>query len=361
MFTLIFFLANIACIRVCLVTGRPGQAPNTICSDCGGQGIMATTRNLPYLIQMLRASETPAAVVTGWNGVEANLVVRDNGAVAPYDPRTNNANAAFCCVSGMPGPIPPQPCPNPCPAPLPICPPAPCVPYPCNTGPDYNNFVPNGDVSVACNWDKPGNAEFKSPCLPYANSPRLIECNGNWNERRRWPQPYPVYNINYNYYYLCDYDKCKYPEPCYDKKPPYKKKCPFLRKLSNCLECRPNEKCFGEATYCDPCQGKRCKIKVRGENYGRDCYRRSCDDPCRRDFDYDDCCRERPSFCCPRQDNVGSYDRNNSERPFPVPYYKPGDLSGGCETNRVGYEARGIEEAEKVDDVKVESEGADSW
>lgn len=89
-------LAAIACARICLIGGRPNQPPSQICRELGCSSVMATTQNLPHLLDVLRRSGVEAAAVNGWNGVYSDLVLKSNGALAPYNPQTNNANAAFC-------------------------------------------------------------------------------------------------------------------------------------------------------------------------------------------------------------------------------------------------------------------------
>lgn len=96
--------------QIILIKGCPGQAPNTICSANGKYPVMATAENLPHLISMLKENCIEAASVGGWNGQCANLVLRSNGALAPYDAKTNNANAAFCTAQTPCNPQRPVPC-----------------------------------------------------------------------------------------------------------------------------------------------------------------------------------------------------------------------------------------------------------
>ncbi|ELQ73802.1 hypothetical protein THOM_3281 [Trachipleistophora hominis] len=82
--------------RVQLVPKKCNEDPMEICKLNGMAGVMASARNLPFLIELLRTNKIDAAVVCGWNGTPGNFVLRANGALAPYDPLTNNASYAFC-------------------------------------------------------------------------------------------------------------------------------------------------------------------------------------------------------------------------------------------------------------------------
>ena len=56
----------------------------------------ATSGNIDHLRRELRENGTRTAAVSGWNGVRADLVLHQNGTLAPFDRYTNNTDAAFC-------------------------------------------------------------------------------------------------------------------------------------------------------------------------------------------------------------------------------------------------------------------------
>lgn len=138
---------------VVVIKGIPGCPPSRICEMNGLDDVVANAQNLPYLISILRNNCIDAAAVAGWNDhLCYDLVLRANGALAPFQQLTNYADHAFCIQKGhgcrrepvcgdsssskqshrpcppQPMPCPPQPCP-PQPKPMP-CPPQPCPPRP---------------------------------------------------------------------------------------------------------------------------------------------------------------------------------------------------------------------------------------
>ncbi|ELA48288.1 hypothetical protein VCUG_00124 [Vavraia culicis subsp. floridensis] len=82
--------------RVLLIPKKCNEDPGEICKLNGKMGVMATARNLPLLINLLQRNKIDAAAVSGWNGTSGNFVLRSNGALAPYEPLTNQASYAFC-------------------------------------------------------------------------------------------------------------------------------------------------------------------------------------------------------------------------------------------------------------------------
>lgn len=114
---------------VVLIKGRCGDHPASICKKNGYAPVWADACNIGLLLQILRNNCVESAFVGGWNGQPANLVLRSNGALAPYCRVTNDANHAFC---RLPCPCPPyrQPVANPAPCAekAPVCPrPAPAA------------------------------------------------------------------------------------------------------------------------------------------------------------------------------------------------------------------------------------------
>merc|ERR1712121_24147 len=137
---MLFLFISFVLSEFLLIPGAPCQDPFSICNSSGCSLAMATAENLPTLIQLLKNNGYPSAAVAGWNNQAANLVLRDNGALAPYKRFTNDANAAICVKNeptcANPCPPAPQPIPQPCPPviiPVPRpCPPAPQpTPQPC--------------------------------------------------------------------------------------------------------------------------------------------------------------------------------------------------------------------------------------
>eukprot|EP00866_Antonospora_locustae_P001558 jgi/Antlo1/1558/918 len=89
---------------VVLIKGRCGDHPASICKKNGYAPVWADACNIGILLQILRNNCVDSAFVGGWNGQPANLVLRSNGALAPYCRVTNDANHAFC---KLPCPCPP--------------------------------------------------------------------------------------------------------------------------------------------------------------------------------------------------------------------------------------------------------------
>lgn len=79
-------------------TGMSGN-PFDICRMCGVRPFMCSSQNISGLTDMMRRCKVSAVAVGGWNGVEGDLVLRDNGNVAPYDPYTNSARYFVFCGS----------------------------------------------------------------------------------------------------------------------------------------------------------------------------------------------------------------------------------------------------------------------
>lgn len=205
---------------------------------------MATAQNLPTLIEMLKNNNIEAAAVGGWNGTPCNFVLRNNGALAPYDPLTNNASAAFCYSSEA------QPC-------LPR--PRPQIHRVCMRPSNY--FEEKGD-SKGSNGSF-GNGASASEGIRIIQSsqpvqiqrdiefPRDIQINipetGNHDERNRGDREYSITN---NYYYgRGPFGPCR---PFYPR--PYNRKHPGI--LEKVLQCGPGERLIGGASYYDPCQNK---------------------------------------------------------------------------------------------------------
>lgn len=86
---------------VVLIKGIPGCPPTRICEINGCDDIVANANNLPFLISMLRNNRVESAAVGGWNDhLSYDLVLRSNGALAPFSGLTNNAHHAFCIPKG---------------------------------------------------------------------------------------------------------------------------------------------------------------------------------------------------------------------------------------------------------------------
>merc|ERR1712121_36645 len=194
---MLFLFISFVLSEFLLIPGAPCQDPFSICNSSGCSLAMATAENLPTLIQLLKNNGYPSAAVAGWNNQAANLVLRDNGALAPYDRLTNDANAAICLknMATCPNPCPkiqvlPQPCP---PAPQPT--PQPCQPIICQ--PKVQLLLP------------------KNKKHHYHKKKRISPCG--WN------------NV------------------------------PYHHKNSHCtdeiLRCRKGEYLVGGVSYVDPCQG----------------------------------------------------------------------------------------------------------
>lgn len=141
---------------VIIIKGIPGCPPNRICELNCLDDVIGNADNLPYLLSMLQNNCIEAAALGGWNDhASYDLVLRSNGALAPYNSATNYANYAFCIEKGNGcnreilctpvgqkhyNPCAPSPSPRPypsapCPTPIP-CPPAPYpTPIPCPPAP----------------------------------------------------------------------------------------------------------------------------------------------------------------------------------------------------------------------------------
>lgn len=145
---IVLYLALSLQYDVFLLRGIPGCDPTRICEINGYDDVVVNSNNISYLISMLVNNHVESAAVGGWNDhVPYNLVLRSNGALAPYQRFTNNADFALCIKQGNgchrkrdhaphsapvcpPQPCPPQPTPICPPRPVPICPPQPCPPRP---------------------------------------------------------------------------------------------------------------------------------------------------------------------------------------------------------------------------------------
>lgn len=131
-----------------LKKGRCGDKPGDICRLNRMQPVGADAQNINALRKMMCDKGVKAASVASWNGQICDLVLRENGALAPYNAITNDTSYAFCmascpCPSGpkkaveiakltkVPGNVPaPQPVvirPSPPPMPKPLPNPGPNV------------------------------------------------------------------------------------------------------------------------------------------------------------------------------------------------------------------------------------------
>lgn len=79
-----------------LVKGRLGEDLSRICKINGMNNVEASVYNIGSLLDSLFHHSVASAYVSGWNGVRMDLVLRDNGALAPFTEKTNYANHAFC-------------------------------------------------------------------------------------------------------------------------------------------------------------------------------------------------------------------------------------------------------------------------
>lgn len=159
---------------VALIQGRCGDDPSTICGKNKKLPVAADSANINSLINILKARCIPAAYVSGWNGTPGDFVLRDNGALAPWNRITNDANYSFCldicpcpeylnqnkptsCHSNKENnkpacsksPVVNKPCPQkPCPV-EPVCPPVnhcpvePVCPKPCEVTCDDSSTSEN--------------------------------------------------------------------------------------------------------------------------------------------------------------------------------------------------------------------------
>ncbi|EPR79779.1 hypothetical protein SLOPH_596 [Spraguea lophii 42_110] len=80
--------------RVIIVERNYGEPFD--CTRYGLKGVMATSKNRDSLVKLLKTAGISSAAVCGWDGVQQELVLRDTGNVAPYDPNTNPTGYSFC-------------------------------------------------------------------------------------------------------------------------------------------------------------------------------------------------------------------------------------------------------------------------
>ncbi|KCZ81949.1 hypothetical protein H312_00592 [Anncaliia algerae PRA339] len=99
-----------------LIKGRCGDDPSQIAAKNGLSSVGADANNISTLVSILKNAGADSAFVSGWNGQPGSYVLRDNGALAPYQHLTNDTEYAFayrpcpCPPHGTPQPIcPPQP------------------------------------------------------------------------------------------------------------------------------------------------------------------------------------------------------------------------------------------------------------
>lgn len=87
--------------EVILIEGIRGCPPTRICEINGLDDVVASGSNVSFLMTMLCNLGIESAAVGGWNDhISYDSVLRVNGALAPYNPKTNNANYAFCITRG---------------------------------------------------------------------------------------------------------------------------------------------------------------------------------------------------------------------------------------------------------------------
>lgn len=100
--TLLFTMITLSIQHnVILIKGIPGCPPTRICEINGLDDVVANANNVNFLRTMLYNNGIEAAAVGGWNDhISYDMVLRSNGALAPYRPDTNNACYAFCIKSG---------------------------------------------------------------------------------------------------------------------------------------------------------------------------------------------------------------------------------------------------------------------
>lgn len=209
--------------NVVLIPVPSGRNPTEACRENGCVPVMATSANLNQLICILKEANVDAAAVSGWNGVYQGLVLRANGALAPYDPQTNNANAAFCYRKK-----------DPCLSVVPQC--------------NYSQNIPAIESSMQSFISNPAN----SCSNDYFLEKQISNCHVDYDQYRKCP----VYNIVNNYYY-----KWKR----HHRRHHHKKYSPCIEKF---LKCHPGEKLYGQAYYNDPCQDTYGHLYLSDETCG---------------------------------------------------------------------------------------------
>lgn len=73
-----------------------GMSPADLCRLNGMECVEATSYNKDELIGVMKKHGIKRVYVSGWDGSMRGMVLRDNGNVAPYDPRLNATPYAIC-------------------------------------------------------------------------------------------------------------------------------------------------------------------------------------------------------------------------------------------------------------------------
>ncbi|WP_194813493.1 hypothetical protein [Nocardia sp. XZ_19_385] len=82
-----------------VVAGKTGEAPSTICASAGMSQAAFAAQETAGPVALLQAEKVPSAYVGSFNDIEADLVLRDNGVVAPYVQQVNDTQHALCTKS----------------------------------------------------------------------------------------------------------------------------------------------------------------------------------------------------------------------------------------------------------------------
>ncbi|MGW0246465.1 hypothetical protein ACWDYH_07470 [Nocardia goodfellowii] len=79
-----------------VVAGKAGEAPSAICASAGMRQAAFNAQDTAAPLELLRSEKVASAYVGSVNEIQADLVLRDNGVVAPYVRQINDTQHALC-------------------------------------------------------------------------------------------------------------------------------------------------------------------------------------------------------------------------------------------------------------------------